>query len=147
MVPGSVGCVPVSSPPRSRRLAAVAAAAAVLTLSACNSQGRPANTGTGTASVVDGVPTVTILTGPDRVFRPNMITVHPGPVRLVLKNRVHNSGGPPHDLKFADFAAGFIPLVYAGRQRSVTFTAPALGRYQFVCTIHAGQTGVMVVTR
>jgi plastocyanin len=115
-------------------------------VAACTSSGRP-DTGSGTASTVGGIPTITVLTGPDRLFHPNTITVHPGKVRLVLKNRVDHASGEPHNLTFDKFSAGTVPLVRAGQQRSIIFTAPTPGRYQFVCTIHVGQTGVMVVTR
>jgi len=147
MGPGSVGCMPVRSSSRGRRPAAVGAVAAALLLASCSSSGRPGNTGSGTASNVNGLPTITVRTGPDRLFHPNMITVHPGRVRLVLVNRLEHSAGEPHNLTFDNFAAGTVPLLHAGQRRSVTFTAPTPGRYQFVCTIHVGQTGVMVVTR
>ena len=124
-----------------------AAAAAALLLAACTSS-RP-STGSGTASDVGGVPTITVETGPDLRFHPATITVHQGPVQLVLSNRVQGGAGPPHNVQFDDFPAGFVPLVRAGQQRAIRFTAPAPGRYQFVCTIHAtqGQRGVMVVTK
>jgi plastocyanin len=127
--------------------AAVGAAAAGLLLASCTST-RP-HTGSATASDVDGVATITIETGPDLRFHPSTITVHPGPVKLVLNNRVQGGAGPPHNLTFDDFPAGLVPTVRAGQQRAVTFTAPAPGSYRFVCTIHAtqGQNGVMIVTK
>jgi plastocyanin len=128
------------------RVVAFAAAAAALLLTSCTSSGRP-DTGSTTAVDVNGVEQVTIRTGPDRLFHPNTFTVHAGTVRLVLDNRIQNAAGEPHNLTFGNFAAGTVPLVRPGQHQAVTFTAPAPGRYQFVCTIHAGMTGVMVVTK
>jgi plastocyanin len=126
--------------------AAVGVVAAGLLLASCTSSGPPA-VEAATASNVGGLATITVLTGPDRRFHPNTITVHPGLVRLVLKNRVQHVAGEPHNLTFDTFRAGTLPLIRPGQQTSTTFTAPAPGKYQFVCTIHAGQTGVMVVTK
>jgi plastocyanin len=132
---------------RPARVAAFGATAIALLLASCtSSSGRP-DTGSTTAVDVNGIERVVIKTGPDRLFHPNTITVHPGTVRLILDNRIHNAAGEPHNLTFDTFAAGTVPLVRPGEHRAVTFTAPAPGRYQFVCTIHAGMTGVMVVTK
>lgn len=103
--------------------------------------------GAGTASTVDGVQQITITTGPDLRFHPSTITVHPGKVRIVLENNATGSGGPPHNLQVNGLPGAFVPLTAAGRIGVVTFTAPAPGRYKFVCTIHEqqGQNGVLVV--
>lgn len=126
----------------------MAAIAGVLVLFAGCSSSRP-RTGMATASTSGGEEVVTIKTGPDLRFHPSTIVVHPGRVRLTLANNAPNESGPQHDIQFDDFAAGFVPLVQAGLQRSVTFTAPTPGRYHFVCTIHEnqGQSGVMVVEK
>ena len=91
-----------------------------------------------TASDVGGLATITIKTGPDRRFHPNTITVHPGPGAARPENRVQHAAGEPHNLTFDTFRAGTLPLIRPGQQTSTTFTAPAPGRYQFVCTIHVG---------
>jgi plastocyanin len=132
---------------RPARLAAFGVAATALLLASCTNSGSRPNTGSTTAVDVNGVEQVTIRTGPDRLFHPNTIIVHPGTVRLVLDNRIQNAAGEPHNLTFDTFAAGTVSLVRPGQKQAVTFTAPAPGRYQFVCTIHAGMTGVMVVTQ
>jgi plastocyanin len=48
---------------------------------------------------------------------------------------------------FSGLPAADVATTQAGRISSVTFTAPAPGTYQFVCSIHArqGQTGTMIV--
>jgi plastocyanin len=103
--------------------------------------------GSATASTVNGVQQVTLRSGPDLRFTPSTIVVHPGVVRLVLVNSAKPGAGPPHDVTFSGLPVANIPTTQAGRLSAVTFTAPARGTYQFVCSIHArqGQTGTLVV--
>lgn len=120
---------------------------AVAALAGCSNQqgsvNRRPHPGSATASTVGGVQQIDVSTGDTYRFDPSRITVGPGTVRIVL----HNAGaGAPHNLTFLDFAAA-TPLATSGKTTSVTFTAPAPGTYQFVCTIHRaqGQTGTLVV--
>ena len=129
----------------------VTCAAAVLAVAAACSNSSPQvsknpHTGNETASVSGGVQQVVLTTGPDLRFHPSTITVHPGRVHIVLKNKAPG-GGPPHNLLGAKVPGLSLPLVTAGQQTSTTFIAPAPGRYNFVCTIHEaqGQRGVLVV--
>jgi plastocyanin len=130
------------------RRASVAALA--LLLAACHSASptnRRAHSGTATATAgSNGVQTVVITSSVDLRFHPSTVVVHPGRVRLVLDNTAKPGAGPPHDLQF-DGLPVYIGTTQAGRQSSVTFTAPAPGTYSFVCTIHAnqGQTGKLIV--
>jgi plastocyanin len=115
-------------------------------LSGCSSKSaadRQPHTGSATASMVDGVQQVT-LHASDFRFSPSTITVHPGKVRIVVEN---DGGGAPHDWKLPDFPADYVPLASNGQTKEATFTAPAPGRYQFVCTIHTkqGMTGTLIV--
>ncbi len=137
-------------PHRSRPRAAVGAVIAVLTLAGCSNT-QPAvsknpHTGNETATTVAGVQQVVLTSGPDLRFHPSTITVHPGKVRITLKNIAPN-GGPPHNLDGAKVSGLLIGEVDAGQTQSTTFTAPAPGRYRFVCTFHVaqGQTGTLVV--
>lgn len=128
-------------------LGCVTAALATTALTACQTQAavnREPHTGSSTAAVVAGVQQVVITTDSSYRFSPSTITVHPGRVRLVLK---HSGTGAPHDWQLQGFPADYVPLVQPGQERSIEFTAPAPGRYQFVCTIHIaqGQTGTLVV--
>jgi plastocyanin len=132
---------------RARALLAVAVAGVLcLALAGCASQSsvnRRPRTGSATASEVGGVQELTVQTGDDYRFHPSTITVRPGPVRLLL----HNGGkGAPHNLTFLSLGAA-TPLATSGQTVGVNFTAPAPGRYQFVCTIHQrqGQTGTLNV--
>ena len=105
---------------------------------------REPHTGSSTAASTDGVQQVTITTDQSYRFSPSTITVHPGKVRIVL---VHTGSGAPHDWSLLGFPDAYVPLITPGQQKSVEFTAPAPGKYTFVCTIHVsqGQTGTLIV--
>jgi plastocyanin len=123
------------------------AALAALGLAACSNTQPAANkaphTGSATASVVNGVQQV-VVHATDFRFSPSTITVHPGKVKLIL---VNDGGGAPHDFEVSKFPSDQVPLTANGDTKESTFTAPAPGRYQFVCTIHTqqGMTGTLVV--
>ena len=105
---------------------------------------RVPQSGAATASVVAGVQQITVTADDHYRFTPDTITVHPGQVRIILINK---GTGAPHNLLVTGFPADFVPLANAGQTTTATFTAPAPGRYQFLCTIHVaqGQTGTLVV--
>ena len=128
---------------------AATAAAALLVAGCSNSKSAVAknpHTGDSTAATVGGMQQVVLTSGPDLRFHPSTITVHPGRVRVVLKNVAPN-GGPPHNMQASSVPGLLIGEVDPGQQQSVTFTAPAPGTYHFVCTFHRaqGQTGTLVV--
>jgi plastocyanin len=134
----------------SRRWPAVALVLCAVLLAGCSNRSasinrRPQSSGSVTASVVDGVQQVTIYAGDTYRFSPDVITVHPGLIRVTL---VHTGTGAPHDLQVLGFPADFVPLVSPKGTSTATFTAPAPGRYTFVCTIHQaqGQVGTLIVT-
>ena len=139
--------LPDSRAPSTRLVACALALSASVGVAACSNQqaavNRQDHPGSATASAVGGTQEVDVTTGDAYRFDPSRITVRSGPVRIVL----HNTGkGAPHNLTFLDFAAA-TPLTSSGQTQSVSFTAPAPGQYQFVCTIHRrqGQTGTLVV--
>ena len=116
-------------------------------LAGCQSQSainREPHSGSSTAATVDGEQQVTITTDQSYRFSPSTITVRPGKVRIVLR---HIGSGAPHDWQLIGFPDAFVPLVTPGQQKSVEFTAPATGKYTFICTIHVaqGQTGTLIV--
>jgi plastocyanin len=126
----------------------IIALALVSCLAACSnrkaSPNREPHTGSGTASVVNGVQQVTLVVNRGFRFSPSTITVHQGQVKITL---VHQATGAPHDFSVPDFPADNVPLTQAGQTRSTTFTTPSPGTYKFVCTIHVaqGMTGTLVV--
>ncbi|MEO6886974.1 MAG: cupredoxin domain-containing protein [Jatrophihabitantaceae bacterium] len=135
----------MSERPRSRTVAIIVTAAAALgaLLAGCTSSAP--HTGSTTAAAQDGVQRVTIKAGDDYRFHPSTITIHPGKVRIVL---VNDGKGAPHNWQLPNLPVGdWVPLTVAGQSAQVTFTAPAPGTYQFVCSIHLrqGQTGELIV--
>lgn len=128
-------------------LLALAAAGLTACSNSASAPQKNPHTGTGTASAVAGVQQITVLTGADFRFHPSTLVVHPGRVRIVLKNQKSGSGGPPHNLQVTGLPGAFVPLTAEGEVGTVTFTANSPGRYPFVCTIHIaqGQTGTLVV--
>jgi plastocyanin len=135
---------------RAWRWPAIALVLCALLLAGCSNHSasinrRPQSSTSATASTVNGVQQVTIYAGDTYRFSPDIITVHPGLVRVVL---VHTGTGAPHDFQVLGFPADFVPLVSPKGTSSATFTAPAPGRYTFVCTIHQtqGQIGTLIVT-
>jgi plastocyanin len=129
---------------------AFAMLAALAMVAACSREAevnkRP-HSGTGVASEVDGVQQIVIRAGNDLRFDPSTIVVHAGKVRIVLVNTSKPGAGAPHNIQMSGLPAADVPDVQAGRSASVTFTAPAPGTYDFVCSIHAnqGQTGKLIV--
>ncbi|HET6210590.1 MAG TPA: cupredoxin domain-containing protein [Jatrophihabitans sp.] len=135
------------NPPLIRALVASCLLLATAGLTGCQRQGainREPHTGNSTATASGGVQQVTITTDQQYRFSPSTITVHPGKVRITL---THLGTGAPHDWSLTGFPADYVPLVTPGQSKAVEFTAPAPGRYSFVCTIHVaqGQTGTLIV--
>lgn len=134
-----------------RRVVPAALLAALALVAGCSNRESPTNKrahpGSATASPVEGIQEITVTSGTDLRFHPSTLVVHPGKVRVVLVNTAQAGAGPPHNLQVTGLPGAFVPTTVAGRTSSVTFTAPAPGTYQFVCTIHAaqGQTGKLVV--
>ena len=131
-----------------RLCVAATAAALIASVAGCTNQqssvNRAPQTGATTAAIVAGVQLVTITTDNNYRFTPDTITVHPGQIKIILINK---GTGSPHNLLVTGFPGDFVPLADAGKTTTATFTAPAPGRYQFVCTIHVaqGQTGTLIV--
>lgn len=69
-------------------------------------------------------------------------TINTNPGALTLKLTV--PGGTPHNLEVEGVAAAKIPLISGGESRSITMTLKS-GTYNFVCTIHTGMDGKIVV--
>ena len=139
-----------SKPVRSKPVRSISVALGVLALgvAGCSNTQSAANrephTGSAAATVVDGVQQVTLTVGPTFRFAPSTITVHRGQVKITLH---HLATGAPHDWQLTGFPMAQIPILSDNQSQSVTFMAPAPGKYQFVCSIHLnqGQTGTMIV--
>lgn len=118
-----------------------------VTAAGCQTQSainREPQSGATTVAPTNGVQDVVITTDSKYRFTPDTITVHPGKVRITLR---HLGTGAPHDWQLQGFPADYVPLTQPGQTKSIEFTAPAPGKYTFICTIHVtqGQTGTLVV--
>ena len=132
-----------------RPLLASAVAVALLggLLAGCASKSaanREPYTGSTTAVVENGVQQVTLTVDNSFRFTPSTITVHSGQVKLTLQ---HKDIGAPHNWQLVGIPGAYAATVDAGQSSSVTFAAPAPGKYTFECTIHVkqGQTGTLIV--
>jgi plastocyanin len=90
------------------------------------------------------VGTALIVTAPgERAFAPPSLTAETGTtVRLIYRNSSHES----HNLTFlSPLSVATSTILEPGREESLEFRAPAAGQYRFVCTIHPGMEGALVV--
>jgi plastocyanin len=87
--------------------------------------------------------TVGTDTGADLKFDPAELTVKAGAdVRVTFDNRA----SVPHNLTFqAPLSVATSTVVAPGTSETVEFTAPAAGEYPFVCTLHPGMAGTLIV--
>ncbi|MCW2777184.1 MAG: blue (type 1) copper domain protein [Frankiales bacterium] len=131
------------TPPR--RTALVLLALPVLALTACGGGSDTAKGGGGGGSVAaQGAPsaqTATVVGNAKLQFAPKTVTAAVGTVALTLKVE----GGVPHNLVFDDTSVGK-GLDTTDSSATGTFVFPKAGTYQFVCTIHSGMEGKVVVS-
>jgi len=82
-------------------------------------------------------------TGTALRFDPREVTVAAGAeVVLTFENRA----SMPHNLTFeTPISAATATIVDPGASETITFTAPAAGEYIFVCTLHPGMSGTLIV--
>jgi glucose/arabinose dehydrogenase/plastocyanin len=88
--------------------------------------------------------TVGTDTGSANEFVPAEVTVPAGAtVRLTF---VNESDSVPHNLTFGDpIDAATATTVAPGEEQTIEFTAPEAGEYTFVCTLHPGMEGTLIV--
>jgi plastocyanin len=86
---------------------------------------------------------VTTLPGETLSFQPTQIVVQaPGPAALTFRN----ASSLPHNLTFTiGLTAATRTIVEPGGSDQVPLAPLAPGAYRFVCTIHDGMTGTLVV--
>ncbi len=88
--------------------------------------------------------TVGTDTGSANEFVPTEVSVPAG--ATVVLTFVNESDSVPHNLTFGDpINAATATTVPAGESETIEFTAPEAGEYTFVCTLHPGMEGVLVV--
>jgi glucose/arabinose dehydrogenase/uncharacterized cupredoxin-like copper-binding protein len=81
--------------------------------------------------------------GTELLFDPTEVTVPAGAtVRLTFVNE----STVPHNLTFGDpINAATATTVAPGDEETIEFVAPEAGEYEYVCTLHPGMDGVLVV--
>lgn len=137
---------------RFTRHPATGAIALIFMLVACSSATTPPSgtpgrtTGESTAPGARGeVVEVTVATdtGSALKFDPAQITVPAGAtVRLTFNNKAT----VPHNLTFDEpIDVATENVVDPGASQTIEFTAPNAGEYIFVCTLHPGMEGTLVV--
>jgi plastocyanin len=139
-----------------RRIHLGAVLAAILVVSACGGAANGPSTapvtaspsaGPGaTSSTPSGEPveiTVGTDTGAELKFDPAEVTTQAGTtVRATFENR----SSVPHNLTFqAPINVATATVVEPGSSETVEFKAPDPGQYAFVCTLHPGMGGTLVV--
>ncbi len=87
--------------------------------------------------------TITSAPGERLAFEPAETTIAaPGPVRLRFENR----SSLAHNLVFTGaLTAATRTIVNPGTGDELALVLPAAGRYRFVCTIHEGMSGSLIV--
>jgi plastocyanin len=87
--------------------------------------------------------TVGTASGDGTAFVPAEVTVDEGrPVTMTFRN----GSTVPHNLVFTTgITAATRTIVEPGASEQLSLTLPAPGSYRFVCTIHAGMAGALVV--
>jgi plastocyanin len=96
--------------------------------------------GTGTTSGPAAAQTFTLHGNDEDQFVPQTLAAKVGTLTLTLQN-----GGVPHNLTFSDPSLRGISVVSGAQTKSTTLTFAKPGSYTFVCTIHPGMDGKIVV--
>ncbi len=118
----------------------------LLVLAGCGgtqgSHAKASTEGAVTAAGPADAQTATVVAGNDLKFAPETVRAKVG--RLTLTMTIQ--GGVPHNLTFDDSSLGpAIPTIPSGSStQTYTFSKP--GTYRFVCTIHTGMVGQVVVS-
>ena len=131
------------TPPRRLALALLLTA----TLAACGGGGDDeGGGGSGGSSVTaegePGAQQATVVGNASLAFVPNRVEAVPGTLELALEIE----GGVPHNLVFDDESVGTGIETISEGSATGSFTFPAAGSYDFVCTLHPGMDGEVVVS-
>jgi plastocyanin len=114
-----------------------------LALAACGGSGgdEPSTAGAVTAQGEPSAQTAAVVGNAKLTFVPETVAARVGTLALSMTIE----GGVPHDLEFKDKAVGApIPVVTMGTGTS-SYTFSKAGTYDFVCTLHSGMVGQVVV--
>lgn len=86
--------------------------------------------------------TVTVESNDKLEFEPATVRAKVGVLTLIHRN----AGEIPHNLTFEDDALGATETIGGGQEETLRVTFSKPGTYTFVCTIHSGQAGKVVVS-
>lgn len=118
--------------------------ATAVALAACGGGGGPEGSG-GTAVTATGPADAQVVTveSNERIeFVPATVNAAVGTLTLTHRN----AGAVPHNLVFTDKSLGGTETLTEGKEEAITLTFTEPGTYVFVCTIHSGQEGKVVVS-
>jgi plastocyanin len=122
------------------RLTGAALLSAAVLLGGCSSGSH--STGSATTTGSADAQTVTVEMRDDLKFHPSSVHARVGTVTL----HVSNPGLVPHDLTFDDDALGKTGTVDGKSAKDLKVTFSTTGTFSFVCTVHKGMTGEVVVS-
>jgi plastocyanin len=130
---------------------AVGAIALIVVLVACSAASSPSASEAQPTTIPSapgngGTVEISVATdaGGALAFDPPQISV---PAGAVVRLTFTNKATVPHNLTFADpINVATATVVDPGASQTIEFTAPAEGKYSFVCTLHPGMKGVLIVT-
>jgi plastocyanin len=124
------------------RRPALLAAAALVGVAACGGSHAPkSGGGTGAADGPASAQTFTVHGNDRDQFSPQTIVAKVGTLTLTLQN-----GGVPHNLTFQNTSLPSIGVVSGASTKSSVLNLSAPGTFMFVCTIHPGMQGKLVVS-
>ena len=114
----------------------------LLTATACGGSS-PASQDTGSVAAAGPATAQTVhVDGTGKLaFAPSTITAKVGELTIELGIQ----GGTPHNLEFTEGDRAKIPLV-TGAPQKASYTFTKAGTYSFVCTIHPGMDGKVVIS-
>ena len=130
-----------------KQLTRAALLATALVLTSCGGgDGGGDGGGSGEAGVTATGPAdaqvVTVESNDQIEFAPATVNAKVGTLTLTHRN----GGSIPHNLVFDDKSLGGTETLTEGKEEALTLTFKEPGTYDFVCTIHSGQDGKVVVS-
>ncbi|MCW2607067.1 MAG: blue (type 1) copper domain protein [Frankiales bacterium] len=132
-----------------RRSALVLLALPLLALAGCGgsdggagSSGKGGGGGTVAAEGAPEAQTATVVGNAKLAFSPSTVTAKAGSLALTLQIE----GGVPHNLVFDEDTIGEDIATIGDGSATGTFEFPKAGTYDFVCTLHPGMDGKVVVS-
>lgn len=104
----------------------------------------PAETAAATGEASGEVVEITVGTdtGTELIFDPAEVAV---PAGAIVRLTFINQATVPHNLTFGDPINVATATIDPGAEETIEFTAPEAGEHPFVCTLHPGMEGTLIV--